>query len=490
MRLRFIFALVMLWSTMAFAQAKPLAESLTDDAKAAYQAGKLLFVDGDFAGAEIKFKAAYDVSHDARLLWNMAACEKSLRHYARTDALVREYLDKGAALITDQDRADAKQLLDLIDSFTVKLTITVSEPDAEVLVDDVSAGKSPLAKPVVVDIGTRKIDVRKDGFKPFEQSLPVGGAATAKLDVKLTAEVHEGDVHITAQAGAQISIDGKLVGVGRYDGKVSGGGHTLRVEAAGMKPYQTELVVNAGESRTIETPPLEKAPEPPKPKLWWPTAETALSIGAGEKFNAGGATFFDTRLEIGLHFGAPTELSLYVDVGSIDPGSNNCGTHFHGPQAAGSGDFDVRYAFHGCTYVKPGLQFALHFLPRSKVDVWTSIDAGFSGTFISGLQLDPLTGRSEPITTNGGVLPGIEAGARLGVDYHPLMHAPVGETRTPTAARWAVGVFASFTYTIIGNDGPDDNGGSCCAKPPTNNNTKKDANWPWLLFGARTSLTF
>jgi hypothetical protein len=117
-----------------------------------------------------------------------------------------------------------------------------------------------------------------------------------------------------------------------------------------------------------------------------------------------------------------------------------------------------------------------------------SIDAGFSATFLSGLQFDPLTGRNTNITTNDGALPGIEAGARLGVDYHPLMHAPVGETRTPTASRWAVGVFGSFTYTLLGNDSPD-NGDNCCSTPPRTNNNK-NSNWPWLLFGAHTSLTF
>lgn len=479
----------MLWSALAFAQAKPLAESLTGDAQAAYQAGKLLFVDGDFAGAEIKFKAAYELSNDARLLWNMAACEKSLRHYARTDALVREYLDKGATLISDQDRADAKALIDLIDSFTVKLAITVTEADAEVLVDDVSAGKSPLGKPVVVDIGTRKIEVRKDGFKPFEQSLPVGGAATAKLDVKLTAEVHEGDVHVTAQPGARIFVDGKPVGVGRWDGKVSGGGHTLRVEAEGMKPYQTEMVVNAGESRTIQTPPLEKLPEP---KLWWSAAETAVSIGGGAKLDGGGAAFFDTRFEIGAKFGAPTELSLFVDLGSIDPGGNNCGTKFHGPTPTSVSDLDVRYSAHSCLYFKPGLQFALHFAPRSKVDVWMSLDAGFSVTSITGTQFDPVTGRLTPIASDAGLLPAIEAGARLGVDYHPLMRAPVGETRTPTAARWAVGAFAAFTYTVFGDEGAHDNGnhGGSSTPPTSSNNDNKGGQWPWLLFGARTSLAF
>ena len=68
---------------------KPLSDTLTGSAKIDYDAGKLLFSDGDMAGALVKFKSAYDTSKDARLLWNIAACEKSLHHYAR----VLSYLD-------------------------------------------------------------------------------------------------------------------------------------------------------------------------------------------------------------------------------------------------------------------------------------------------------------------------------------------------------------------------------------------------------------
>ena len=54
--------------------AKPLSQSLTGDARAEYESAKLLFEDGDPAGALTKFKRAYEISKDARLLWNVAVC--------------------------------------------------------------------------------------------------------------------------------------------------------------------------------------------------------------------------------------------------------------------------------------------------------------------------------------------------------------------------------------------------------------------------------
>ncbi len=94
---------LVLVASVASAQVRRgLSETLTGDAKVAYEAGELLFGDGDYAGAEIKFKAAYDTSQDARLLWNMAACEKSQRHYARTEQLVRAFIDELCARERDE----------------------------------------------------------------------------------------------------------------------------------------------------------------------------------------------------------------------------------------------------------------------------------------------------------------------------------------------------------------------------------------------------
>src|SRR5882724_2714841 len=61
---------------------RPLSESLTGGAKSDYEAARLLYGDGDHAGALVKFQSAFDQSKEPRLLWNMAACEKNLRHYA------------------------------------------------------------------------------------------------------------------------------------------------------------------------------------------------------------------------------------------------------------------------------------------------------------------------------------------------------------------------------------------------------------------------
>ena len=78
----------------------PLSESLSGMARAEYAAARILYEDGDYQGALQKLRSAYDSSKDARLLWNMAACEKNLRHYALALGLVERYVSDGGALVT------------------------------------------------------------------------------------------------------------------------------------------------------------------------------------------------------------------------------------------------------------------------------------------------------------------------------------------------------------------------------------------------------
>src|SRR5579862_8187589 len=68
-----------------------LSDSLSGQAKDDYESGRILFENGDNAGALVKFQHAFDLSSDSRLLWDMGACEKNLRHYVHVLRLVERY---------------------------------------------------------------------------------------------------------------------------------------------------------------------------------------------------------------------------------------------------------------------------------------------------------------------------------------------------------------------------------------------------------------
>jgi hypothetical protein len=455
---------------------RPLSQSLTGEAKAAYDAAKLLLGDGDFAGASIKFRAAFDQSGDARLLWNIAACEKSQRHYARTMKLVREYLDTGKDLLTDTDRREGRALLDAIASFTVRLTVVVTEPGAEVFVDDERVGTSPLESPVTVDIGQRRITVKKAGFRDVTQQVPVGGSTAARVEITLQPDVHDGRLTVTSQPDARISIDGKVVGNGKFEGKLKSGGHTLRVEADGMRPYQSEVVLADDENRSVDVP-LEKVFVQGAAAPMSPGGEIGLTGGPGVKLRGDQPWMNTVRLDAGVRLGWAAKLGIFAEYGVIDA-SGTCGTDAHGPYPGQPLDLSVRNSFQSCTFAKAGLEFAVHFLPAHAIDPWIAVEPGARMTFYQFTSFDPLSGTTAK-TSSG--LPALDVGGRVGVDWHPVR----------TFRPWAIGAYTSLVYTAIANENPATNAGNDTTAPPAlHNGGINPVQYFSVFFGLRSSLTF
>jgi hypothetical protein len=483
-----------------------LAESLTGDAKADYESGKLLYGDGDYAGARVKFQAAYDLAKDPRLLWNMAVCEKGQRHYAKVVGLTQKYLTEGGELLSPEDRAEAKDLLDAIESFTVSLTLTVNEAGAEVFIDGEHVGASPLAGPSVVDIGTREIRVEKPGFKPFRSSVPVGGQKQASLQVTLLAELHVGELDVTVKQGGDISIDGKPVGRNHFAGKLKSGGHTLRVEAPGMVPYQSEVVVQDDEKRGIDVvlEPVAVAAAPAEKHGPLYDMELGFRVGYGTKHTKAGnepqgtehdrsVNFIPLWLDIGYRLGRPTYLGTYLQVGWLDK-TDTCGIARHGPDPTSPADSDPRFGYNSCFMLKAGVDLVFHVMPRTIVDPYFGFDVGVQGTFAKYQEYDPVTRESRTGNDNNA---SIQPGFQLGFDVHPT-------------SGWGLGLFAHAALHL-GSEGKPQNdsnnsgntgtcapgtgpgtGSSCqtttqCQNGGCDNSTAPGSH---ILFGTRFAYTF
>ena len=262
------------------AAAAPLSASLTGMARAEYEAGKLLYQDGDFQNALVKFQSVYDLSHDGRLLWNIAVCEKNLRRYTRVLTTLDRYLVEAGSMISADDRQEAKDLAAAAKPLVSVLWITVSEPGAEILIDDTRVGTSPLAAGVKLDLGKRRIHIQKAGFKPFDRAEEVAGGTELAITATLEKEVHVGRLVVKAGETDLISIDGNAVAQGKWDGKLSSGGHTLRVTSPGMTIYQSEVIVQDNKPREIQVTltPLAKASN--LSKWLWIAGGAVLVTGA------------------------------------------------------------------------------------------------------------------------------------------------------------------------------------------------------------------
>jgi len=283
---------------------KPLSESLSGMAKAEYEAGRILYADKDFGNAIVKFQKAHEISGDPRLLWNMAVCEKNLRRYGKMLRTIRRYRHEAAALLTEEERVQAVEIIKTVETFVSALKLTTSEPGAEVFVDDESLGTTPLAEPLLVDVGVRRIRVVKAGYKPVALSREIVGGGEVAIDVPLEKEIHRGRVQVVAGPEDLIALDGKAVGLSQWEGSAVSGGHTLRVTAPGMTPYQSEVVLQDDQLRRVEVTltPLPRTD----------TARTVLWIVGGAVLAAGAS--------VGGYFLFKPQTVTPV-AGSLPPGS-------------------------------------------------------------------------------------------------------------------------------------------------------------------------
>lgn len=255
-------------------------------ARADYAAARILYEDGDYAGAFTKLESAYLASKDPRLLWNMAACEKELRHYASVLALLERYLTEGQALISDEEREATGQLVLTVQAFVNELTLVVQPDGVDVRIDGVKVGTTPLLRPLEVDMGKRRLTLEKAGFLPHEAEVDLAGGKSLSLEVTLKPELHEGTLRIVSDPSAVISVDGHVVGTATWVGQLPSGSHSVHVSAVGKQPHKTEVVIKDNDTSSLHVNLLAEsstllAPAEDGKGAWWWVVGGAVVAGAG-----------------------------------------------------------------------------------------------------------------------------------------------------------------------------------------------------------------
>lgn len=175
--------------TLAFAQ-QPSAHSKAAQAEAGgrFRKGAELFDEGDYQAALIEFRRAYEIAPNFAVLYNIGQVYYLLQDYANALNTLERYLSEGDKSIQLARRRDVQKEIQKLQSRVASLDITVNVPDADVTIDDVTVGKSPLAKPVVVNPGRHRIAISKAGFNSTSKSIEVASADAPKLTFELTEQ--------------------------------------------------------------------------------------------------------------------------------------------------------------------------------------------------------------------------------------------------------------------------------------------------------------
>jgi hypothetical protein len=246
---------------------------------------------GDSAGALSKFEQAYEASKDARLLFNMAICEKNLKAYARMQSFLARYEREAGSTISAQEKATVDDALTAIKDLVGAVTVTASGAGATVTADGEVVGTTPLGSPMVLDLGKHSIVVEKPGFDRVERDVEIRGGQATSLAFTLTAHTATGHLVVAAESGSTIVIDGKVVSQDRFDGSLAAGTHEVEVTADGKAPYRADVELRDQETRTLEVS-LSSAGGAPV----WPWIAGGVAVVAGAV--VGGYFLFQTHDQV------------------------------------------------------------------------------------------------------------------------------------------------------------------------------------------------
>jgi formylglycine-generating enzyme required for sulfatase activity len=137
-----------------------------------------------------------------------------------------------------------------------EVTVSSRPQGAMIIADGVQVGVTPAT--IAIEAGTRRLEVRRDGFKPWRQSLSV--AARDRLELP-AIDLQEADGVLTVEStppGAAVTVDGRFRGTTPVDIDVAPGrSHEVIVARAGYETVTRKVAFErrGGQSLRVELVP-------------------------------------------------------------------------------------------------------------------------------------------------------------------------------------------------------------------------------------------
>jgi hypothetical protein len=155
--------------------------SAIESAATHFHHGVSLYKDGDYEAALVEFRRAQELSPNYRVLYDIGQSLYLLQRYAEALEAFEAYLAQGGTQLAPARRASVEADLKALRGRVGYLEIVVNVEGADIRVDDRVVGRSPLAQPLLVSVGHRKVSVVKSDRVPVERFIDVAVGDRTKL---------------------------------------------------------------------------------------------------------------------------------------------------------------------------------------------------------------------------------------------------------------------------------------------------------------------
>lgn len=166
---------------------EPTAEQ-KKEASQRFEKGVSFYRDGEYQAALLEFKRAYELFPNYRVLYNLGQTSRELKDHASALVAFERYLAEGENIDATRKR-DVEKWIAELRTKVARLSLTTNVPGAEITVDDLLVGTTPLTEPILLNAGRRKVSATLSGHVPVQRYIDVAGADTAELNLELVSLV-------------------------------------------------------------------------------------------------------------------------------------------------------------------------------------------------------------------------------------------------------------------------------------------------------------
>ena len=163
------------------------ADKARAEAGAHYAHGLELAKSGAYEGALQEFNAAYTISPQFAVLYNIGQAQVALEHPTQAIEALGKYLSEGKERIPEARRQKVQAQMASLSSRLAALSITTDRSGVYISIDGRDVGVTPLADPVRVDAGTHTISVKMDGIPVLFRVAILRAAERQTLQLEVPA---------------------------------------------------------------------------------------------------------------------------------------------------------------------------------------------------------------------------------------------------------------------------------------------------------------
>jgi len=164
-------------ASVAFAQAK-----VDPEVQKHFNTANDLYNEGRYADALVEYDAAYELSHNYKILYNRGQCLVMLKREPEAIESFERYLKDGGTDVAADRRKQVETDIEKLKQRLGSILIEGAAPNSEIYLDGRYHGNAPLKKPIAAGAGTHDLLVKNpSGGTPYMAKIKVvAGAMTTE----------------------------------------------------------------------------------------------------------------------------------------------------------------------------------------------------------------------------------------------------------------------------------------------------------------------